>query len=82
MRSFSGTKFHMFHYAIPTVKGNPDRIIMHCEANYLKMDESPEATADKTNELAKSVKSTTNEVVILSINPRRDNLADKGSKGI
>ena len=70
----------MSHYAIPTVKGNPDRIIIHCGTNNLKMDESPEAIAEKTIELAKSVKSTTNEVVISSIIPHRDKLADKGSK--
>ena len=34
----------------------------------------------KTTELAKSVRSTTNEVVISSIFPRRDKLANKGSK--
>ena len=39
------------------------------------MDESPEAI-----ELAKSVKSTTNEVVISNIISRRDKLADKRSK--
>ena len=44
------------------------------------MDESPEAIAEKTIDLAKSVKSTTNEVVISSIIPCRDKLADKGSK--
>ena len=44
------------------------------------MDGSPEEIAEKTIELSKSVKSTTNEVVILSIIPRRDKLADKGSK--
>ena len=81
VKSFPGSKLYcMSHYAIPTVKSNPDRIIIHCGTNNLKMDESPEAIAEKTIELAKSVKSTTNEVVISSIIPRRDKLADKGSK--
>ena len=44
------------------------------------MDECPEAIAEKTTELAKSVKATTSEVVISSIIPRRDKVADKGSK--
>ena len=44
------------------------------------MNESPEAIAEETTELAKSVKSTSNEVVTSSIIPRRDKLADKGSK--
>ena len=70
----------MSHYAIPTVKSNPDRIIIHCETNNLKMNESPEAIAEETTELAKSVKSTSNEVVTSNIIPRRDKLADKGSK--
>ena len=44
------------------------------------MDESPEAIAEKTIELIKNVKSTTNEVVISSVIPRSDKLVDKGSK--
>ena len=81
VKLFPGSKLDcMPHYAIPTVKSNPDCIIIHCGTNNLKMDESPEAIAEKTIELAKSVKSTTNEVVISSIIPRRDKLADKGSK--
>ena len=70
----------MSHYAIPTVKSNPDRIIIHYGTNNLKMDESPEPVAEKTIKLAKNVKSTTNEVVISSIIPRKDKIADKGSK--
>ena len=44
------------------------------------MNEYPETIAEKTIELAKSIKSTTNEVEILSIIPSRDKLADKGFK--
>ena len=81
VKSFPGAELDcIYHYAIPTVKSNPDRIIMHCGTSNLKVDESPEAIAEKTMEVAKSVKSTTNEVVISSIIPRRDKLADKGSK--
>ena len=81
VKSFPGAKLYcMSHYAIPTVKSNPDHIIIHCETNNLKMNESPEAIAEETTELAKSVKSTSNEVVTSSIIPRRDKLADKGSK--
>ena len=81
VKSFPGAELDcIYHYAIPTVKSNPDRIIMHCGTSNLKMDESPEAIAEKTMEVEKSVKSTTNEVVISSIIPRRDKLADKGSK--
>ena len=70
----------MSHYAIPTVKSYPECIIIHCRINNLKIDESPEAIAENTIELAKSVKSMTNEVVISRIIPRRDKLAGKGSK--
>ena len=81
VRSFPVAKLDcMSHHAIPTVKSNPDRIIIHCRTNNLKMDEAPEAIAENTFELAKSIKPTTNEVLILSIIPRRDKLADKGSK--
>ena len=44
------------------------------------MDESREAIDEKTTELAKSVKSTTNVVLISSIIPHRDKLVDRGSK--
>ena len=70
----------MSHYVLPTVKSNPDGIIIHFGTSNLNMDESQEAVAEKTIELAKSVKSPTNEVVISIITPRRDKLADKGSK--
>lgn len=69
----------MFHYAVPAFKSNPDRIILNCGTNGLKMDESPELITEKTIELEKRVKSTTNETVISSIIPRRDKLVDKGS---
>ena len=46
VKSFLGAKLDcIYHYAIPTVKSNPDRINMHCGASNLKMDESPEAIA-------------------------------------
>ena len=78
VKSLPGAKIDcMSHYATPTVKSNPDRIIIHCGTNNLKMDECPEAIAEKTIELTKSVKSTTNEVVISNIIPRSDKLADK-----
>ena len=81
VKSFPGAKLDcMSHYTIATFKSNPDRIIIHCGTSNLKMDETPEAIAEKTIELPKSVKSTTNVVVISSIVPRRDKLADKGSK--
>ena len=49
VKSFPGAKLDcMSHYVIPTVKSNPDRIIIHCGTNNLKMDESPEAIAEKT----------------------------------
>ena len=52
----------MSHYVIPTVKGNPDRIIIYCGTNNLEMDQSPEAIAKKNIELAKGIKSTRSRV--------------------
>ena len=41
VKSFPGVKLDcMSHYAIRTVKSNPDRIIIHCGTNNLKIDES------------------------------------------
>ena len=68
------------HYAKQTVKSNPNRIIIRCGINNLKMDESLEAISKQTIELAKSVKSTANVVVISSIIPHRRKLDVKGSK--
>ena len=66
VRSFPVAKLDsMSHYAIAIVKSNPDCIIIHCGTNNLKVDESPGPIAEKTIELAKSVKLTTNEVVVL-----------------
>ena len=74
VRSCSGAKLDcMSHYAIPTVKSNPNRITIHCGTNNLKKDESPEAISEKTIEQAKSIKSITNEVVISSIIPAEIN---------
>ena len=70
----------MSHYGIPAVKSNPDRIIMHGGTNNRTIDESPEAIAEKIIELAKSIKSITNEIGISRIIPRRDKIAKKGSK--
>ena len=70
----------MSNYAIPTVNSNSDRIIIHCGTNNLHMVEPPEAIAEKTIELAKSITSTANEVMISSIIARSDKLDDKGSK--
>ena len=49
VKSFPGAKLDcMSHYAMPTVKSNPDRIILHYRTNNLKMDESLEAIAEKS----------------------------------
>ena len=70
----------MSYYAILTVKSNRDHIIIYCGTNNLKTDDYPEVISEKTFELAKSIKSTTNEAAILSIISHRDELADKGCK--
>ena len=41
VRSYLGAKLDSIsHYAIPTIKSNPNRIIIQCGTNNLKMDES------------------------------------------
>lgn len=41
VRSCLGAKLDCIsHYAIPTIKSNPNRIIIQCGTNNLKMDES------------------------------------------
>ena len=61
VRSFPGAKLDcMSHYAILTVKSNPNRITIHCGTNSLKKDESPEVISEKTIKQAKSIKSISN----------------------
>ena len=72
VKSFPGAKLDcMSHYTIPTFKSNPDCIIIHCGTYNLKINETPETIAEKTIELAKSVKSTANVVVIEHRPPQR-----------
>ena len=81
MRSFPGAKLDcMSNHAISTVKSNPDRIMTHCGTNDLNMDERPEAIAEKTIKLAKSVKLPKTEVILSIIIPCKEKLADKESK--
>ena len=79
MRLFPETKLDcMSYYAMSLVSGNPDRIIIHCGTNNLKMDESAETIAEKTIGLTKSAKSTT--ISNFGHHSCKDKLADMGSK--
>ena len=64
----------MSHYIQPTASRNPDLFLIHIGTNNLRDSELAEKTAYEILELAASVKTTQNEVVISSIITRGDKL--------
>ena len=57
----------MQHYSMPTVKRDPNTIIIHCGANILQDHDSPDALAQEIIDLATSLKSDDNKVIISSM---------------
>ena len=57
----------MQHYSMPTVKRDPNTIIIHCGTNSLQDYDSPDAFAQEIIDLPTRLKSDDNEVIISSI---------------
>ena len=73
--SFSGaTTKQMEHYSKPPMDFNPDFIILHTGTNSLRGERTPEDLAEEIIDLATSLKSDENEIVISEIIARRDQL--------
>ena len=65
LKSISGAKTKcMKNYIIPTVELEPDAIVINCSTNDLRRHEQPEEIACETANLASSIKSKKNEVVV------------------
>ena len=77
--SWAKTK-DMESYIIPTLKQNPETIIIHSVTNDLKSDSSPEEIARDIIKLTTSCKTQTNKVILSSIVPRYDNLNEKTTR--
>ena len=81
VKSISGAKTKcMKSYIIPTVELEPDAIVIHCGTNDLRRQEQPEEIAYEIANLASSIKSKKNEVVVSGIIPRKDRFRDKAKE--
>ena len=77
LKSFRGATTTCMHdYIKPSLKFEPDLIIIHSGTNNVKSEE-PKYTAKKILELAEICKTANNEVVVSSLIARQDNLNDK-----
>ena len=81
LKSFPGADISdMSHYVNPTIKRDPDIVVLHCGTNSLRDEESAEKIASDIADLAAKMKSDENEVVVSSIICRGDNLNEKAEK--
>ena len=73
VKSFSGAKIKdMQDYVKPTLRENPDQIIVHVGTNDLASNKSPEQTAESIIGVATSLKSDICDVLVSSITVRND----------
>lgn len=75
VKSFSGaTTECMRDYVKPSLKFNPDLIILHTGVNNLRSNKSPNVIAEDIVNLACDIKNNSNDVVISGLVGRSDNL--------
>ena len=74
------TTSDMHHHGVPVMRHNPDCVILHTGTNSLRGPDSPQKQAEDIIDLATSLKTNENEIMISSILPRRDRLHEKGQK--
>ena len=73
VKSFSGAKIRdMQDYVKPTLRDNPDQIIVHVGTNDLASNKRPEQIAESIIGVATSLKSDTCDVLVSSITVRND----------
>ena len=71
VKSFSGaTTDDMNSHVIPTMKRNPKKFILHCGANDIRSQATPENIAKEVMELAVSLSTKENIVFVSGIVPR------------
>ena len=83
VKSFNGaTISYMEDYVKPSLRYNPDLIILECGTNDLRSENSPEIIAGRIIKVAEKMKSVDNEIIISGILPRKDDirLNEKGLK--
>ena len=79
VKSFPGSTIDcMKDYIKPSLKYDPDAIIIHVGTNDLRTEKEPTQIADEIINLALAVKTDENEVSVSAILPRNDELNTKG----
>lgn len=79
IKTFPGaTTDCMKSYVIPTLKYEPDLVLLHCGSNDLRSQKSPEEIAESIVDLAKSMKKDSNDIIISGIVTRNDEWNEKG----
>ena len=81
VKSFSGaTTSDMADYCKPTIRRNPNIIILHARTNNLNTGNDPNSIASDIVKLALDMKTDVNEVNVSSLIARNDKLNDKALK--
>ena len=82
VRPFSSAKVRCMHdHVKPSVRDfNPDHIILHCGTNDLSSERTASQIARSIIELALTLKSEDNKILISLIVPRNDNLDNKANE--
>ena len=81
VKSFSGaTVKDMSSYVEPSKDHNNDLIIVHCGTNDLRGGKKPDEISTAIIDLARSLKTDSNDVMVSGILPRRDKLDHKGKQ--
>lgn len=78
VKTFPGASTNcMKSYVKPTTEKNPDGIILHCGTNDLRANSNPEELSLHIVNLALSLKTDTNSVIVSGITARKDKLSEK-----
>ena len=81
IKSFPGATIECMHdYIKPSLKFQPDTILLHCGTNDLRSDKSAEEISESMIKLAKIMKTNENDIIISSLVARNDGMNDKGSE--
>ena len=78
IKSFPGaTVKQMIHYVKPSLEYNPNLIVMHCSMNDLRSGQPADAIAESVVNLAKTLKTDENDILIPGLTPRSDKHGSK-----
>ena len=83
VKSFSGANIDdMRDYIKPTLRRNPDLIILHAGSNELHTNKTPEQVADGIMTFGLEIKSDQNEIIISGITSRTDIVENEKCKSV